>query len=169
MVKKTFIALGVIWLALVVLMPKQEMYYKLEQILAEEGIKINEKHIQEGWFSLDLDGLEVYAKGIKLADIESLSLFTVLFYTNIEIDNIVLDELLKDKIPTKIDTVNLSHAVWNPMHVGVNGEGPFGSFKGDVQLSERIVRLDFNDTKGIENLQPQLKQDEKGWYYETSF
>jgi hypothetical protein len=169
MVKKFLIAVVIIWLALIVLMPKTQMYYKLEETLAKQDVKMNERSIKEGWFSLDIKGLDVYAKGIKMATVEEVNFFTLLFYTDVNINGVVLDDLLKGVVPTKIDEAQLNHAIWDPMHVNIDANGAFGSLEGKVMLGERNLRLDFNDSKGIENLQSKLKKDEKGWYYETSF
>lgn len=169
MVKKTLILLAVIWLALLVLMPKKELYFKLEQTLAQQGIKINEKSIDEGMFTLTLNESDVYAKGIKIASIEKTTFFTLLFYTKVELDKLQIDESLQRMLPTQIEVMTLSHAVWNPVNVSVHAQGAFGAADGAVSLSKRSVRLDLNQTQGIEMFKGQLKQDEKGWYYETSF
>ena len=169
MVKKIFIGLLVIWFAVLVLMPKQELYYKLEQELATKAIKINEKSIEEGWFSLTLRGLDVYAKGIKLASIEEVTLFTLLFYSKVDIHNLLLDESLKAMAPTKTEDAKLTHAIWSALTVQVEAQGSFAGLVGDVHLAEKTLRLDFNDSKAIEDMQSKLKKDEKGWYYEASF
>lgn len=169
MVKQFLIALAIIWLALIVLMPKTQMYYKLEETLAKQDVKMNERSIEEGWFSLKIEGLDLYAKGIKMATIEEVNFFTLLFYTDVNINKVVLDDLLKGVVPTKISEAQLNHAIWDPMHINIDANGAFGALEGKVMLSERNVRVDFNDSKGIESLQPKLKKDEKGWYYETSF
>ncbi len=161
--------MAVIWFALLIMMPKKELYYKLEQTLVTQGIKINEQSIEEGWFSLKLNGLDVYAKGIKLAQIDEVNFFTVLFYTQIEIENLLLDESLKSMAPTKTEKATFTHAVWMPLEVDIEAQGSFGGLSGKASLTEKTVRVDFNDSKSIESLQPKLKQDEKGWYYEASF
>jgi hypothetical protein len=169
MVKKIFIALVLVWFGLLLFMPKQELYYKLEKELEKKSVKINEKSIDEGLFSLTINEADVYAKGIKLATIEKLSFFTLLFYTNVEVENLVLDESLKEMAPTKTDALSISHALWNPVHININAQGSFGGLGGNVALADKTMRLDFNDSKGIEMLKAKLKNDEKGWYHETSF
>ncbi len=169
MVKKIFIVLAVFWFALIWLMPKQELYYKLEQTLAKEDIKINETSMEEGIFSLTIHDADIYAKGIKLATVQKASVYTFLLYSSLEVDNVVLDASLKNMAPTHIEHARFTHAAWDPYHVNVEAEGVFGKMHGDVDLRAKTVRLDFNQTKGIEMLKPGLKQDEKGWYYETSF
>ncbi len=79
MVKKSFIVLMVAWLGILVLMPKQELYYKLEEELAKQDIKLNEAKINEGLFSLTLNQVNVYFKGINVATIEEVNLCTLLF------------------------------------------------------------------------------------------
>ncbi len=169
MVKKVFIALFVAWFALLVFMPKQEIYYKLEKELAKKEIKINEKSIEEGLFSLTLKQASVYVKGIKIATIEELTLFTLLFYTKVELDALLLDDSLKAMAPQQTDKAILSHWVLSPLEASVNAEGTFGAIEGSVDLKERKLHINFSETKEIETIKSQLKKDEKGWYYETSF
>jgi len=169
MVKKIFITLFVVWFAFLWLMPKQELYYKLEHELAKSAIKINEKKIEEGFFTLTLREADIYAQGIKLATVEKVSLFTLLFYTHISVEKLLLDDSLKSMAPTSIENTNIIHKVWNPLNISMDAEGGFGTLSGKANLKERALRIDFNASKGIEMLKPKLKQDEKGWYYETSF
>ncbi len=169
MVKKFFVVLLVLWFAIVFFMPKQALYYKFEEALSGYDIKVNEKNIQEGVFSITLHDAKVYVKGIHLATIEKIDVFTLLFYTKIEASMLVLDESLKNMAPTKIDELRAVHAFWNPLNVSLDAQGSFGRTKGNVSLIQRHVRLDFNETKNLEMIHGSLKQDEKGWFYETAF
>jgi len=169
MVKKFFILLLVLWFAILFFMPKQALYYKLEEALLKYDIKINEKNIEEGLFSLTLHDSKVYVKGIQLATVEKIDFFTLLFYTKVEVHTLLLDESLKNMAPTEIDEVEVTHALWNPLNISVDAQGSFGNVEGDASLMDRHIRLDFNETKNIEMLKGSLKQDEKGWFYETAF
>ena len=169
MVKKSFIVFLVAWFAIVVLIPKQEFYYKLEEELAKHEIKLNEKKIKEGFFSLNLEQVTVYFKGIPVATIEKVKLCTLLFYSNVELEELQVDDSLKSMVPQETKKALLSHSILAPLEVSVEASGSFGSMAGIVDLSARKVRLDFNESKNIEMLKPQLKKDEKGWVYETSF
>lgn len=169
MVKKIFIALFVSWLVVLVLMPKQELYYKLEEELAKNDIKINEQNIEEGLFSLTIKEATVYVKGIKLASIEKIHFFTLLFYNKIELQSLLLDDSLKTMAPVRTDTALLSQMIVSPANIKVDAKGLFGAIVGNIDLSKRNLHLDFNESKEIEMIKSKLKQDEKGWYYETSF
>jgi len=169
MVKNIFIGLLLGWFVLLAFMPKQELYYKLEKELAKNDIKINEKRLESGLFSLTLHESDIYVKGIKLATVEKVNFFTLLFYSKVSLDQLHIDDSLKAMLPTLVTTATLTHAVWQPMAVNVLGEGSFGGLEGVANLTESTLRLDFNDSNSISNLKPQLQEDEKGWYYETSF
>ena len=169
MVKNSLIVFLVAWFAILALMPKQEFYYKLEEELAKYEIKLNEEKLNEGLFSLTLKQVTVYFKGINVATIEEVKLSTLLFYSSIELQALHMDDSLKTMVPQETQKAVLSHSILSPLKVSVDAIGSFGSMEGKIDLSERKVRLDFNESKNIEMLKPQLKKDEKGWVYETSF
>ena len=159
----------VIWLALVILMPKEELYYKLEETLHSQEIALNEEVIDEGLFGLSLKNVSVYVKGINVANIEEVNLFTILFYSYIEVKGLRIDDSLKTMVPQETQKAVLEHSVMAPFSVSVEAEGSFGTMDGKIDLNERKVHLDFNESKNIAMLKPQLKKSEKGWVYETSF
>jgi hypothetical protein len=169
MVKKSFIVFMVAWIAIIVLMPKREFYFKLEEELAKHEIILNEEKINEGLFSLNLEQVTVYFKGINVATIEELKLATLLFYSCIELRSLQVDDSLKNMVPQKTQKAVATHSLFSPLAVSVEASGSFGAMEGAVDLSERTLRLDFNESKNIEMLKPQLRKEEKGWVYETSF
>jgi hypothetical protein len=170
MVKNIFIGFFVIWFALLVFMPKQELYFTLEKELAKQDIEINEQSIEEGVFSLNLINPVIYVKGIKIATIEKINIFTLIFTTNINVRSLNLDESLKSFAPEKIDVANIDYSIFAPFRVNIEAEGSFGHLEGNANLNERDLRIDFSETtKELDSIRANLKKDEKGLYYETSF
>ena len=169
MVKKSVLVLLVTWLAIVILMPKQEIYYKLEEVLDGYEIRLNEEKKSEGLFSLNLKGVTVYVKGINVATIDEVNLFTLLFYSSVELQSLLVDDSLKTMIPQETTSAVLKHSILSPLDVSVAANGSFGALIGNIDLNERTVHLDFNESKNIQMLKPSLKKSEKGWVYETSF
>jgi len=169
-VKKFFIVLFVLWFALLLFMPKKELFYTLEKDLKAQGVQINEKGIEEGLFSLSLIDATIFYKGIKVAIVEKVNIFTLLFTTNIHISTLELDDSLKAFAPQKIDSADITHRLFAPYTLHITALGSFGKMEGSADLKAGKVRLDFlNTTKEIDVIRSQLKKDEKGWYYETSF
>lgn len=169
MVKQIVLFFLAIWLALVILMPKREFYYKLEEVLSTQGIVLNEEKIEEGFFGITLKNVSVYVKGIYVASIEEVSLFTLFIYSRMEVNDLLVDDSLKTMIPQKTQNAVVNYSVFTPLSVSVEALGSFGSMSGDIALNERKVYLDFNESKNIDMLKPYLKKGEKGWVYETSF
>ena len=169
MVKKSLIVFMVAWIAIIVLMPKREFYFKLEEELAKHEIILNEEKIDEGLFSLNLEQVTVYFKGINVATIEEVKLATLLFYSCVELRSLQVDDTLKTMVPGKTQKAVATHSILSPLEVSVEASGSFGAMAGRVDLNERTLRLDFNESKHIEMLKPQLRKEEKGWVYETSF
>jgi len=169
-VKNILIAFVVFWFALLLFMPKEKLYYTLEKELEKQDIKINEERMEEGIFSFNLINPEVYVKGIRVASIEKINLFTLLFTSNINIHALHVDDSLKSFIPGEISIANISYSVTSPFIVNIDANGSFGKVQGRADLKTRILHLDFTETtKDIDTLRSKLKKDEKGLYYETSF
>ena len=169
MVKKILLPLVVGYIAFLIFMPKTELYYMLEKELSENEITLNEKSIEEGWFSLNVKGITLYAKGVQVATIEELNYFTLFFYNSMELRMVEVDDLLKSKVPGKITELVLTQHLFAPLTVAIDANGTFGVIEGEVQLSDNTVRLDFIEEKEIDMILPLLKKDEKGRYYEKSF
>lgn len=169
MVKNALIVLLLVWLGVLGFMPKQELYYTLEEALAKQEIALNEKKINEGLFGLTLEKVSVYVKGIKVATIKELDIFTLLFYTRVELHTLHVDDSLKQMVPQKTKEASLSHSILAPTQLKVEAQGSFGVMMGQVDLLERRVHLDFNESKELHMLGSGLKKGEKGWAYETSF
>lgn len=169
MVKKILLPLLVGYLAFMIFMPKTELYYMLEKELAKSEITLNEKSIDEGWFSLNVKDITLYAKGVQVATIEELNYFTLFFYNTAELLMLEVDDLLKSKVPAKTTELVLTQHLFSPLTVAIDANGTFGVIEGELQLGDNVVRLNFVEEKEISMILPLLKKDEKGRYYEKSF
>ncbi len=169
MVKKILISLIVIIFSLAIFAPKRELYYLLEEQLMREDIIIHNEAIEGGLFTLTLKHPELYFKGIKVAKIQEVKLFSLLFYTSIMAKEIKVDSSLSKFMPTQIDKVSALFQLWEPKKVMINVLGDFGYAQGYLSLDESKMHLDLIEEKSIKPLKPMLQKGEKGWYYETSF
>ena len=169
MVKKSVLIFLMLWFAILLFMPKAELYYTIEKSLAKQDIKLNEKSIEEGLFSLTLKDVTVYVKGIALANIEELDFFTLLFYSSLEVNNLKVDEALHAKVPAATKEASFTHSVLTPFSVSIDANGSFGAIEGKVNIVNKDVRIDFVEVGDISMIQSLLTKDEKGWFYEKSF
>jgi len=168
-VKNILLSLLVVWFAFLLFMPKQELYYTFEAELLKQGVEINEKQIEEGIFSFSIKDVDIYIKGIHIASIEEMHFFTLLFYSSFNIEALNMDDSLKSFVPLEISKTVIMHSILSPFEAFVTTMGSFGLAEGVVDLEKRTLRMDLIDVKEIKAFRSQLKKDEKGWYYETSF
>jgi len=169
MVKKLLLGFLIVWIALFVFMPKEELYFSLERVLVKQGVEINEAAIEENLFGLTLKDAVVYVKGIRIATVQEISFSTLLFYTKVEATGLAVDEGLKTMMPERAESIIVTHSILHPMRLSISAEGSFGKAEGTLSITQRTLHVDFTETKDIEAILPQLKQGEKGWYYETAF
>lgn len=169
MVKKSALIFLAIWFSVLLFMPKAELYYTLEKTLAKKDIKLNEKSIDEGIFSLTVKDVTVYVKGIALANIEELDFFTILFYSSLDIVNLQVDEALHAKVPATTKEAHVTSSIISPFSLSVDANGSFGTIEGGINMMDKEVRIEFVEVGDISMIQAYLTKDEKGWFYEKSF
>ena len=69
-------------------LPKEGIYFKVEEILKEQNILINEKTVKDNYSNLDLEGLGVYFDGLKIVNIDNINFSSYLYETNINLKNL---------------------------------------------------------------------------------
>jgi hypothetical protein len=170
MVKNFLLVIPIFLLALIGFMPKEQLYYKLEEQLQQKGIVINEGSFSESFFTLTIENAEIFTKGIKVATIDEISLFTLLLYSKISIENVTANKSMAAFIPKSIESVTIGHRLWVPKILNIDAKGSFGNAEGKVSGSERLMRIEFFETTNeLKKIKNYLKKDENGWYYETTF
>jgi len=169
MVKKVLISIVVIIFSLIIFTPKRELYYALEEQLLDNDIIISNEKIESGLFTMRITSLKLYMKGIKIADIDRVDIFYLLFYNTISISGIEGDSSLYKIMPTKINSIDAKYSISDPMKVSIDVNGTFGYAEGVVSLSDNKMRLDIVEERSINALRPILSRGDKGWYYEISF
>ncbi len=169
MVRRILIGIVLVWAALVVFMPKEALYFKLERELVKQGVELNEASIEEGPASLTLHDVSVYVKGIEVAQIKEVHLFTLLFYNRLTVEEVTVDEGLRSMMPAGADRIVLQYTPLSPLRLSIEAEGAFGKAVGYFAFKERLLHLDLTKTGTLGVLRGQMKQGEKGWYYEKTF
>ena len=145
--------------------PKQELYYLLEQKLKEKNIIISNETVTDTWFGLNIKNADIYAKGVKMANIADAQLNIFFFYNTLNIENIKIEVS-----PQVVNELKVKYSVVDPLHISIDGLGSFGTASGAVALKESLVHIDFPVAKDIDMIKKFLKKDKAGgWYYETNY
>ena len=168
-VKKILGALFIFMVAVIVWMPRTELYFKLEHILSQKGVYLNEKSISDGLVSLEIQESQVYFEGISLATIQQSQLITLLLWNRLEIDGVVVDDGFSDRLPKEVKHISLVYSLLAPQKIAIEAVGTFGRLEGSILLDERKIYLELVEVAEIKKIKPYLKKGKKGWYYEISF
>jgi len=168
MVKKIIVVLVVALLSLAIFAPKRELYYMLEDKLAKEGIIIHDEEIEDGLISLTLNHPKIYYKGLLVADIAKVRLWTIFFYSRVAIGHIKIDTSLDKFVPSPITKIQVAHSITNPLNLSLLVIGNFKDVTGELSLVNNLIHIDITDEKLVNKFKSKLKKGDKGWYYETS-
>ena len=164
MVKKILFTLVLFWFAIILFMPKEQLYFGLEHVLEKQGVKINEEAIEENVFGLELQNISVYLRGIKVMTVKKVSVFTLLFYSRITIEGLETDKGVSSLMTLSFDKAVGIHSILDPLHIHFEADGKIGHLTGDVALNEKKIYIEFEKGKG-NTIKRFLKKDQRGWYY----
>ena len=125
----------------IALLPKVDLYYKLEHILKKEHIILSDEIPTDKIFSLNLKGVSLFYNGINVAKVSNCSLFPFIFYNRLTIENIKLDETLKIFFPEKISKIVVTYSLIDPINVYLTSKGRFGEAQGTFNLKTRKLHI----------------------------
>ena len=167
MVKNSLILIVLLLLALVVFMPKKELYYQLEKQLEAQNIVISGETLNEGLVSLTVEHPVFYLGGAQIATAKQITLWSLLLYTKAEIEEMQIAEGLPTAL--SLQQAIATHSVIAPLQVKIEAESSLGGIAGEVLLQERSLHLELADMQENRAFTKYLKKGEKGWYYESQF
>ncbi len=145
--------------ALILFMPKSNLYFKLQEILKEKNIYIN-SDIKES-VTLNLTDAVVYVNGMDVATFKSCKIYPFLFFNMLKLKDIVF--LQHYKLNLKV-----VYSVIEPFNVVISGKSNFGTIKGKINILKRSGKIYIENITESE-IKKILKKDNKGYYYYAKF
>jgi len=131
----------------IALLPKVDLYYKLEQILKKEHIILSDEIPTDKILSLNLKNISLYYNGIAVGNISNSSLLPFIFYNKLTIENIKLDKAMKMFFPEKINETVITYSVLDPINIHLASKGKFGEALGTFNLKTRKLHIVLTPTK----------------------
>lgn len=160
--------------AVVLFLPKKNLYYFAEEELAKFKTVIAHEQVNEGLFSLNLKHADVYVEGIRVAKVMEASLAVYIVHNALEAHRIRLSGMAKNFLPTRIETLKVSYDLWDPFEIRLMAKGEFGEAEGNYLLKTRKLTVVLHPSKmmrnSYKNLLRQMKKKKNGEYaYEQRF
>lgn len=161
-------------LILMLLMPKVNLYYLLEEQLEPFDIVIDSELVEDTGLQLHLSGGTVFAKKIEAAQIGEVSMGVFGLYNHVTVEQVRLAETFAKMFPPGVERIQITHAIWNPLFVTLDATGDFGTATASLSLLDRSVEAVVTPSSMMEmrymTTLRRLEKDETGGYhYETRF
>ncbi len=161
-------------LALMYFTPKTSLYHTLEKELKKYDLVISDETLEDRGFSLDVNDLSVYVKGVDSASVQNVNVKAFVLYNSINVQNVTLSSVAATFIPIKVDELSVTYSIFNPLNVTAEASGAFGEAKGTFNVLERTLSLNVipseEMSKSYKNSMNKMKKNEDGSYgYDKTF
>lgn len=159
-------------LIVVVLIPKEKLYFTLESVLSEYNVYITGENLNNHFLYMDVESGSLLLDNIQIGSIERIRILPWIVYNRLSISNVTFSSLYHTVFPGKIEEIAVTYSLLHPLTVEIQATGDFGHCEGGIDLSEQKVRLLFEATPELRNyplLVFKLQQVKEGLVYESSF
>jgi len=128
-------------------LPKENLYFLLEQELAKKEIFISNEEIKEKAFGLELQNATISYEGIEAAQLKSLDINLFLLYNSLDLQEIELSSLIANYWPQKIQECHLSYSILSPLQIEGVAQGVFGTIEAHYMIKEATLTVILHPSK----------------------
>jgi len=161
-----------ILIILIVVTPKEKLYFTFEQILSEKNMFISGESFNNRLFYLDIEEGSLMVDNLEIATIEKIRVSPWIFFNRITLSSTSFSPLYRPFFPGSIDEITLTYSLWHPLSVQIHSEGDFGQGNGVIDLLDQKVRIVFDPTTQLRRyplLVAKLHHEKEGLVYEENF
>ncbi|MDR0761469.1 MAG: hypothetical protein LBF13_00315 [Campylobacteraceae bacterium] len=168
-----FLFFAVLFLVLLIaFLPKENIYYVLEEKLSGYGVNLDEENVKESFAGLDLEGVNVLFGSSNIAYIKTAAAFFGILYNKVELTSTAPSGNMRSFIPL-MDKVSAWYTPFYPTKVFLRGEGGIGSISGSYNLYDKKIYLELQPSADFSRRYPMLnanfKKIDGRLVYELSF
>lgn len=159
-------------LLIIILIPKEKLYFTVEQLLGENTVFINGEALKNRFLYLDVQNSTMMIDNLNVATVENIRLTPWIFFNQITLSSITFSPLYRPFFPGSVDEITLTYSLWHPLSLQIHGEGDFGACNGNIDLVDQKVRIVFDPTPELRRypiLVFKLHTEQEGLVYETTF
>jgi len=150
---KGFIYSLVFFLALIVFLPKENLFYYGLQKLKKQNIELNYKKLEDDFDKLSIDKTKVYYQGIEALEVQNIDTKVWFFINNIEFKKVILNDSIKKMVPTidSFQLLQMQYTLIDPLHIQIKGIFNEGKLKGSFNLIDRVIKIEFYTSKSFKS------------------
>jgi hypothetical protein len=169
MVRRVSLLLIAAWLAVILLAPKEQLYYLLERQLSRQGVVLGGEQFHWRPLGFKITNAKIYFQGIEVGRVPEARFWTLLAYSELRTGPLLLSPEIRKFLDLKLTRARLIHEIWHPRTLLIDAEGDFGHLRGSIDLQRRLLHLRLDKTGKIDGLKRYFKRDKEGWVYEQKF
>lgn len=169
--KKLLYALFIL-VAVIVLIPKKELYYYAEGKLAEEDVYLSGETLSGGLFILDAENVSILSGSSKLSAVDRVRMVPWIIVNEVDLESLRAAEGFDLLLPGEIEKASCRYALWNPFEVTIEIDGDFGHAQGRFDLGEQKLTLYFDAVQQMRKyplLVSKLRSEGGKLVYERTF
>jgi Cu/Ag efflux protein CusF len=169
--KKFLLVLFSLYLAIVFLMPKVELYYTLKSFFQPQHIVLAQDSVKDRWFDLKIENLKLLYDGIESAEAETVTVMPWLFYNRLSAANVRAGKDVRKMFDFNAEEVLVTHSVISPFIAKVSAFGNFGKVEGKVDLQAGKVKLICEPSKSFKSssmFRELFRKRDEGYVHESN-
>lgn len=168
--KKWLVFVGSFIIALLVFLPKENIFYTLQNRASEKNMSFNYDKVKENPLLLSLEGGTAFYEELPLASFRTLEVHSYGVMNTLVAEKITLTPDFSELFPEVIESVIVKQRLWRPDNIVIEMSGDFGVAKGEYSLFHRRLHLVIEPSRILFRfpaLMNKLKKNENGeWVYE---
>lgn len=150
------------------LLPKENLYYLLEQNLKKESVVLSNEKFYDRGLQLEVSDATLFYKGIESADIGKIRFDFFLLYNVVVLKEIKLSTIAEAFMPINVKRIELKYTIFNPFRISGKAIGEFGEADIFLHLLEKKIKVILSPSeimlKKYKNSLKQFKKSEDGEY-----
>lgn len=161
-----------IFILVVVLIPKEKLYFTFEKILAQKNIFISDESFDDRFFYLDIQTPTLMIDHLNIASIDNIRISPWILFNRLTISSVSFSPQYRPFFPGSIDEITLTYSLWHPLSIQIYGEGDFGHCEGAFDLLNQKIRVVFSPVAQLRHyalLVSKLHSHKEGLVYESNF
>lgn len=168
--KKFFLLALAVFIGVIILLPKENLYYSAEKAFAPMHLFLDDEDIHNRLIYLDVCDATLLFDSIEIGSIEKIRLTAFVFYNQVSIQSINFNKQFSMLFPDKIDYLTFTYSILHPLSINIEGKGGFGPVYGKIDLYDGSMKLFFTPSREMRRyplLLAKLYKSEGELVYET--
>jgi hypothetical protein len=160
--------------AMLFFLPKINLYYLGESFVEKYKIVMSQEKLTDQGLTLKIDEGKLYYDDLMVAHIDHISIKPLIVFNAISVSPFTFSKDMEQFLPLGIESFNITHTVFSPLHVSIESSGDFGYLSGDIALYDRSISLVLTPSKLLVEKNPfwlkRMKKTTEGDYrYESNY